>query len=49
MGLAQKKEKEEKITNFLYESEKPLARYADDKDLDSMLKNQEREGKFYIY
>lgn len=44
-GLTQKKEKEEKIVEFLYESEKPLARYADDKDLDNLLKSQEREGK----
>lgn len=47
MGLTQKKEKEEKISEFLYESEKPLARYADDKDLDALLKNQEREGYFF--
>lgn len=46
MGLTQKKEKEEKISDFLYESEKPLARYVDDTDLDALLKNQEREGIF---
>ncbi|CAF0792588.1 unnamed protein product [Brachionus calyciflorus] len=42
-GLVQKKEREEKIKEFLHESEKPLARFADDRDLDVLLKNQERE------
>lgn len=37
-------DRQEKMTDDLYEMSKPLARYKDDKDLDEMLKNQEREG-----
>ncbi len=43
-GLVQKKQREEKLENALYEADKPLARYQDDRDLDKLLKNQEREG-----
>jgi pre-mRNA-splicing factor CWC26 len=42
-GLVQKREYEEKIKNALHEFDKPLARYANDQDLDGLLKNQERE------
>lgn len=35
---------EEKLKNDLYEMNKPLARYADDADLDKELREQEREG-----
>ena len=35
---------EEKIKDELYEMSKPLARYADDEDLERMLKAREREG-----
>ena len=35
---------EEKIQDELYEMSKPLARYADDEDLERMLKAREREG-----
>lgn len=42
-GLVQKKEKEEKLKEDLYEVDKPLARYKDDKDLDRVLREQERE------
>lgn len=45
-GIIQKKEREEKLKNDLYEVEKPLARYKSDKDLEKILKEQEREGKF---
>jgi hypothetical protein len=45
-GIIQKKEREEKLKNDLYEAEKPLARYKSDKDLEKILKEQEREGKF---
>jgi pre-mRNA-splicing factor CWC26 len=43
-GLVQKQQREEKLQNDLYEADKPLARYKDDKDLDILLKKQEREG-----
>ena len=43
-GLVQKKQREEKLKNDLYEVEKPLARYKNDKDLEQILKDQEREG-----
>lgn len=42
-GLVQKKDREEKIESDLYEADKPLARYQDDKDLDKHLKCIERE------
>lgn len=44
-GLAQVRQAEEAVKDYLVESEKPLARYRDDQDLDSMLKQREREGK----
>lgn len=44
-GLAQVQQSEDAIKYYLEQSEKPLARYRDDKDLDTMLKQQEREGK----
>jgi hypothetical protein len=34
----------ENLQQALHEMSKPLARYADDKDLDERLRNQEREG-----
>lgn len=37
-------DREEKLKNDLYEMNKPLARYADDADLDKELREQEREG-----
>ena len=43
-GLVQKKEREQKLASALYEADKPLARYKDDKDLDRLLKEQDREG-----
>jgi pre-mRNA-splicing factor CWC26 len=43
-GLTQKREREEKLKNDLYEAEKPLARYKSDKDLEQILKDTEREG-----
>jgi hypothetical protein len=42
--LVQVKEKAAKIQDMVYESSKPMARYADDFDLENMLKAQEREG-----
>ena len=45
-GLVQKKEKEEKFKDDLYEADKPLARYRNDQDLDKLLKSQERTGLF---
>ncbi|XP_076237579.1 uncharacterized protein LOC143181180 [Calliopsis andreniformis] len=43
-GLKQVEDREEKLKDDLYEMSKPLARYADDPDLDKRLKEQEREG-----
>jgi pre-mRNA-splicing factor CWC26 len=43
-GLVQKKQREEKLNFDVYEADKPLARYKDDRDLESLLKKQEREG-----
>lgn len=37
-------DREEKLKSDLYEMSKPLARYADDADLDKELRDQEREG-----
>ena len=34
----------EKVADELYEMSKPLARYADDEDLERMLKERERKG-----
>ena len=42
--LAQKKQKESAVQDHLHEMAKPMARYRDDKDLDAMLKEQDREG-----
>ncbi len=47
-GLTQKREREEKLKNDLYEAEKPLARYKSDKDLEQILKDQDREGYILI-
>ena len=35
---------QQKVEDELYEMSKPLARYADDEDLERMLKEREREG-----
>ena len=35
---------QQKAEDELYEMSKPLARYADDEDLERMLKEREREG-----
>ena len=35
---------QQKLEDELYEMSKPLARYADDEDLERMLKDREREG-----
>ncbi|XP_066916118.1 BUD13 homolog [Clytia hemisphaerica] len=43
-GVAQEKEHAKKLEDALHEISKPLARYKDDKDLDSLLKAQDREG-----
>lgn len=43
-GLKQVEDAEEKLADTLKEMSKPLARYADDEDLDNFLKAQEREG-----
>ncbi|XP_070164691.1 BUD13 homolog [Polyergus mexicanus] len=43
-GLKQMEDREEKLKDDLYEMNKPLARYADDADLDKQLREQEREG-----
>lgn len=42
--MKQVEDRQEKIKEDLYEMSKPLARYAGDKDLDEMLKNQEWDG-----
>ena len=41
---AQAQSYEEKLQDDLYEMSKPLARYADDEDLEKMLKEKERAG-----
>jgi pre-mRNA-splicing factor CWC26 len=33
------------VKDYLEQSEKPLARYRDDQDLDALLKQKERDGK----
>uniref|UniRef100_A0A182M0X4 BUD13 homolog n=1 Tax=Anopheles culicifacies TaxID=139723 RepID=A0A182M0X4_9DIPT len=43
-GVKQTEEYNAKLQAAAYEMEKPLARYADDKDLDEYLKQQERDG-----
>ena len=42
--IAQTKQAHERISDELYEMSKPLARYADDEDLEKMLREREREG-----
>ncbi len=44
-GLAQVRQSEDAVKHYLEQSEKPLARYRDDKDLDTMLIQKERQGK----
>ena len=41
--VTQTKQNEEKVADYLHEVDKPLARYRDDVDLDTMLKDQERD------
>ncbi|KAK3923826.1 BUD13-like protein [Frankliniella fusca] len=43
-GLKQTEDQHDRLANDMYEMSKPLARYADDKDLDSYLREQDREG-----
>lgn len=43
-SLKQVEDHEEKLKNDLHEMHKPLARYADDADLDKELREQERDG-----
>lgn len=43
-GVKQIEEYKERVTEQSYEQSKPLARYADDKDLDVYLKAQDRDG-----
>lgn len=43
-SLKQVEDREKKLKDDLYEMHKPLARYADDADLDKELREQEREG-----
>lgn len=43
-GLKQVQNESEKMLEQLHEMKKPLARYADDEDLERYLKEQEREG-----
>lgn len=42
--MKQVEDQTEKLHQDLYEMSKPLARYADDKDLEKHLRDQEREG-----
>ena len=42
--VTQTKEAKQKQEDELYEMSKPLARYKDDRDLDDMLRNQDRAG-----
>jgi pre-mRNA-splicing factor CWC26 len=42
--LKQVEEQKENLQQTLHEISKPLARYADDRDLEQHLRNQEREG-----
>jgi hypothetical protein len=42
--LKQVEDQTENLQQALHEMSKPLARYADDKDLDQHLRDQEREG-----
>lgn len=42
-SVAQSKAAKDRMEDYLHEANKPLARYKDDKDLDDMLKKQDRE------
>jgi pre-mRNA-splicing factor CWC26 len=42
--LKQAEKQEENLQQTLHEMSKPLARYADDEDLEQHLRDQEREG-----
>ena len=44
LRLKQTEEQQQRLQRDLYEMSKPLARYADDTDLDAHLRDQEREG-----
>lgn len=44
-GVAQVKQSEQAVKDYIETSQKPLARYRDDQDLDAVLKTREREGK----
>ena len=41
--VAQTKAAKERLDDYVHETNKPLARYKDDKDLDAMLKDQDRD------
>ena len=41
--VTQTKQNKEKVADYLHEVDKPLARYRDDKDLEMMLKEKERD------
>ncbi|NXA59821.1 BUD13 protein, partial [Mohoua ochrocephala] len=43
-GLAQERQQQQNVEDAIKEMQKPLARYIDDRDLDRMLREQEREG-----
>ncbi|KAK3587701.1 hypothetical protein CHS0354_042488 [Potamilus streckersoni] len=43
-GLKQQEEKQQLLSDHLYEASKPLARHKDDEDLDQMMREQDREG-----
>lgn len=44
LRAAQSKSHHDKLQDDIYEMSKPLARYADDEDLERMLKERERAG-----
>ncbi|XP_068697533.1 BUD13 homolog [Montipora foliosa] len=48
-GVVQTKETQDKVADYLHEVDKPLARYRDDKDLEEILKDQEREDPMLAY
>ena len=41
--VTQTKQNKEKVADYLHEVDKPLARYRDDKDLEMILKEKERD------
>ncbi|KAJ0170524.1 hypothetical protein K1T71_013895 [Dendrolimus kikuchii] len=43
-GLKQIQDQESRVNDFLHESSKPLARFKDDRDLETSLKDVERDG-----